>query len=176
MPLGAVQMVRDHLEWTTPVSMVGTVQSVYASVTAAQIHRAWTEMSEVLWKKNPVQLLSAELLLKERMDEVDLGEPEEDDAQSHVFCPSSHRPKITEMLERHFCAHPLIPGYSAPTPAGIREWAVRQMYTFCVENDLREVWAYLWENWYRPGRWELWARAANPEIPVLKTTMIMESQ
>ena len=45
-----------------------------------------------------------------------------------------------------------------------------------MANDLHEVWVYLWENWYRRGRWELWVRADYEEIPVLKTTMIMESQ
>jgi hypothetical protein len=49
------------------------------------------------------------------------------------------------------------------------------MFTFCAVNDLREVWAYLWENWYRRGHWELWARAEHPEIPHLKTIMIAES-
>ena len=60
-------------------------------------------------------------------------------------------------MESHLCAHPLIPGYPAPTPVGIREWAVKQMYEFCHEHKLPEAWAYLWGNWYRPGRWEIWA-------------------
>jgi len=100
----------------------------------------------------------------------------DEEIERRTFCPIAFRPTIVQLLERHFCAHPLIPGYSAPTPAGVREWAVKQMYNYCHENDLYEVWAYLWENWYRSGRWELWARSANSEIPVLKTTMILESQ
>jgi len=55
------------------------------------------------------------------------------------------------MMERHCCAHPSIPGYGPPDT---------------------EVWAYLWENWYRHGRWELWARCGHKLIPILKTTMI----
>ena len=47
------------------------------------------------------------------------------------------------MLEQHLCAHPLILGYAHPSPAGIHEWAVKQMYNFCVMNDLCELWAYL---------------------------------
>lgn len=97
-------------------------------------------------------------------------------ATRRVFCEPEHHEPIINMMERHFCAHPLIPGFSLPTPAGIKEWAVRKMYNYCVEHDLREVWAYLWENWYRKGRWELWARAPHPLIPRLKTTMMMESQ
>ncbi|KAJ3542994.1 hypothetical protein NM688_g5915 [Phlebia brevispora] len=96
-------------------------------------------------------------------------------AAARVFCPEEYREHIVDMMERHLCAHPLIPGYSHPSPEGIREWAVREIYNFCVDHDLREVWAYLWENWYRPGRWELWARAPHPQIPRLKTTMLLES-
>lgn len=93
-----------------------------------------------------------------------------------IFCAEEHRQPIIDMMERHLCAHPLIPGYSHPSPAGIRYWAVQQIYSYCVKHDLREVWAYLWENWYRAGRWELWARSPCPEIPRLKTTMMIESQ
>jgi hypothetical protein len=95
----------------------------------------------------------------------------------HTFCPIEHRTTVIEMMEHHFCAHPLIPGYSAPNPAGIKAWAVKKMYEFCVEEHLPNLWAYLWENWYRRGRWELWARCENPkEIPRLKTTMMVEAQ
>ncbi|KAF7966149.1 hypothetical protein HWV62_39928 [Athelia sp. TMB] len=92
-----------------------------------------------------------------------------------TFCTAEHRQPIIDLIEAHLCAHPLIPGYSAPSPEGIREWAVKQTYQYCAEHDLREVWAYLWQNWYRPGRWELWARSVCPEIPVLRTTMMLES-
>ena len=51
------------------------------------------------------------------------------------------------------------------------------MYEFCVLRKLSNLWAYLWENWYRRGRWELWARSTDPrEIPQLKTTMLVEGQ
>ncbi|KAG2139796.1 uncharacterized protein EDB93DRAFT_1241918 [Suillus bovinus] len=104
-------------------------------------------------------------------------EPQSGDIERsrHTFCSSEFREHVIEMMERHFCAHPLIPGYSHPSAAGIRQWAVRQMYTFCREHDLCELWAYLWENWYKKGRFELWARSAGDKIPQLKTTMIMES-
>ncbi|KAJ7498364.1 hypothetical protein B0H11DRAFT_2226000 [Mycena galericulata] len=92
-----------------------------------------------------------------------------------TFCPLECRDSIVNMMEHHFCAHPLLPGYSHPSREGIRVWAVKQMYNYCVQNDLPEVWAYLWENWYRTGRWELWARAEDDMIPRLKTTMMVES-
>jgi hypothetical protein len=93
-----------------------------------------------------------------------------------TFCPPENRQSIIDMLERHYCAHPSIPGYAAPNPIAIKRWAVQQMYRFCKRNEIPEVWAYLWENWYREGRWNLWARSAHDLIPVLKTTMILESQ
>jgi len=74
--------------------------------------------------------------------------------EKRTFCELEYRETITDMMERHFCAHPLIPGYSHPSPTGIREWAVKQMYDFCVKHDLREAWAYLWENWYRPLKYQ----------------------
>ncbi|KAF7358846.1 SWIM-type domain-containing protein [Mycena sanguinolenta] len=76
-----------------------------------------------------------------------------------TFCPADYRERIVSMMEKHYCAHPLLPGYAHPSAEGIRRWAVLQMYKFCVEAGLREVWAYLWENWYRSSRWELWARS-----------------
>jgi hypothetical protein len=101
--------------------------------------------------------------------------PDESGTQ-YKFCPDELRDPLVELMEHHFCAHPLIPGYSAPNPQGIKAWAVKQAYEFCTKNDLPDLWAYLWENWYRKGRWELWARANHLEIPRLRTTMIVESQ
>ncbi|KAJ3779611.1 hypothetical protein GGU10DRAFT_337877, partial [Lentinula aff. detonsa] len=92
-----------------------------------------------------------------------------------TFCPSAHREHIIDVMERHYCAHPLIPGYAYPSAEGIRKWAVRQMYTFCFQNNLAALWAYLWENWYRPTRWELWARSVSDTVPILKTTMMVEA-
>lgn len=104
-------------------------------------------------------------------------EDEDDDGPSRrTFCLVVYREPIVNMMERHYCAHPSIPGYGPPDATGIKKWAVRQTYNFCHKNDLPEVWAYLWENWYQKGRWELWARCAHKLIPVLKTTMILESQ
>ena len=98
------------------------------------------------------------------------------DAGPRQFCPKRYRDTILELIKKHFCAHPLIPGYCPPNPMDIRKWAVRQVYHYCQDNDLREVWAYLWENWYRADRWSLWARSMFHEIPWLKTMMIVEAQ
>ena len=55
---------------------------------------------------------------------------------SRTFCPDKQRQPIIDIMERHYCAHPLIPGYSSPTPGSIREWAVKQAYNYCVDHDL----------------------------------------
>lgn len=105
------------------------------------------------------------------------GEDEDDGKQGRrTFCPALYRNTIIDMMERHYCAHPSIPGSSPPDAKLIKKWAVQRMYDFCSRHELPEVWVYLWENWYREGRWELWARCAHKLIPVLKTTMILESQ
>ncbi|KAJ7434395.1 hypothetical protein B0H11DRAFT_1757683 [Mycena galericulata] len=292
LPPGSAAIIREGLHWRTPNQLVPEVQAQFPSVTSNQVHFAWTKMSEILWKRDEKQLPSAQILLNELGDDVDVLDvhpaegveqlcwamkkiitplrgkiveialtvhraraefalidpsfkparradpteheggflasaeitppsmhslhpnsvgtikipasqprhlvdptrserptiPETDhgdamdvddettDSTRRTFCPSDFRQPIINFMENHLCAHPLIPGYAQPSPEGIREWAVREAYTFCVDNDLREVWAYLWENWYRRGRWELWARAEHPEIPRLKTTMMVESQ
>ncbi|KAJ7595291.1 hypothetical protein C8J56DRAFT_1001634 [Mycena floridula] len=110
---------------------------------------------------------------EDKDDDDDSGEDEED--TKRTFCALEHRTEILTLVEKVYCAHPLIPGYAASNPKAIHEWGTKILYNFCVSEDLREVWAYLWENWLRPGRWELWAHSGNAEIPVLKTTMILES-
>jgi hypothetical protein len=104
------------------------------------------------------------------------GNNEEGNAERRTFCPALYRDSIINMMEKHYCAHPSIPGYGPPDAIGIKRWAVQQIYNFCLKHELPELWVYLWENWYRRGRWELWARSAHALIPVLKTTMILESQ
>ncbi|KAF7305110.1 SWIM-type domain-containing protein [Mycena kentingensis (nom. inval.)] len=92
-----------------------------------------------------------------------------------TFCEPDLQPEILRMMKAHSHMHALIPGRSHPSPEGIRYLAVKETYDFCVAHDLREAWAYLWGNWYRKERWNLWARAAHPTIPRLRTTMICES-
>uniref|UniRef100_A0A0W0FLP9 SWIM-type domain-containing protein n=1 Tax=Moniliophthora roreri TaxID=221103 RepID=A0A0W0FLP9_MONRR len=78
-------------------------------------------------------------------------------------------------MDAHRHIYPLIPGYSAPMAEGIYHWAVKKMYAFCELHDLQELWAYLWENWYCPGHWDLWACSTANKIPWLRTTMLNES-
>ncbi|KAJ7440655.1 hypothetical protein B0H11DRAFT_1750574, partial [Mycena galericulata] len=79
----------------------------------------------------------------------------------------------------HFHQHPEIPmGDEEGTflsAAEIHHGATQDMYQYCFENDLAQVWAYMWNRWYTSKQWCLWARAACKAIPRLKTTMVVES-
>lgn len=96
-----------------------------------------------------------------------------------IFCPKEHRPSIVEKFRTHLHQHPAIPFNDDDgthlTPAEIHYGAVKDMYEFCLQNDLSQVWAYLWNRWYTTDQWILWARSADESIPRLKTTMIVES-
>lgn len=98
-----------------------------------------------------------------------------------TFCPKEYRGTIIEKIRRHACQHPLIPlqldnGDTATLSADeIHEGCVRDMYAYCFANDLSQVWAYLWNCWYTPSKWALWARASCSLIPRIRTTMIVES-
>ncbi|KAJ7170411.1 hypothetical protein C8R43DRAFT_875882, partial [Mycena crocata] len=97
------------------------------------------------------------------------------DAQE-LFSALRHAFKTQEHIEFRSTyqtpADPLIANKERVQMTILEIW---KMYKFCVDHNLPEVWAYLWENWYRRGRWELWARAEHPQIPRLKTTMMVES-
>jgi hypothetical protein len=72
MPPEALQMIRDNLEWLTPTAMVTKIQATFPNVTRLQIHTAWSEMSEVFWRRDKEQLPSAKMLLEEFGEEVDI--------------------------------------------------------------------------------------------------------
>ena len=55
-----------------PVSITPKVQAAFPQVTPKQVHTAWTQMSEMLWKRDNMQMPLAKLLLEELKDEVDL--------------------------------------------------------------------------------------------------------
>ena len=97
---------------------------------------------------------------------------------NYCFCPLSHRLSILRLLCKHYCQHPILRerhGQSR-SPEQIHRDAVLEMYYHCKANNLREVWAYLWLNWYAPGKWELWARSSYEHgIPRKRTTMLVES-
>ncbi|KAF8225767.1 hypothetical protein L208DRAFT_1304925, partial [Tricholoma matsutake] len=61
------------------------------------------------------------------------------------------------------------------TSQEIYHGAIKDMYDFCYWNDLAQVGAYLWNQWYTTNQWKLWAQSANTAIHTLKTTMVVES-
>jgi len=97
---------------------------------------------------------------------------------NYVFCPLSHRLSILCLVSKHFCQHPILLERHGQTrkPWQIHWDAVLEAYYHCKANNLREVWAYLWTNWYAHGKWELWARSSYEHaIPRKRTTMLVEA-
>ncbi|THH12617.1 hypothetical protein EW146_g7526 [Bondarzewia mesenterica] len=102
----------------------------------------------------------------------------------YVFCPAPHRKQLLHLFTRHFCQHPIFhepdkKPHSTTTYAirqkQIREAAVYEMYQFCHQRQLNDVWAYFWNNWYSGKRWPLWARSTSPHLSRLRTTMTVEN-
>ncbi|KAF8229163.1 hypothetical protein L208DRAFT_1106991, partial [Tricholoma matsutake] len=73
------------------------------------------------------------------------------------FCPVEHCTAIVEKFCIHLHQHPQIPlndkHNSCLTAQEIHCRAVKDMYDFCFQNDLSQVWAYLWNRWYTPKQW-----------------------
>lgn len=72
LPPEAADIIREGLESLTPNEMVTRVQHRYPNVTAAQIHSAWTRMSDVLWKRDQYQIPSAKILMSEFSDQIEV--------------------------------------------------------------------------------------------------------
>lgn len=100
-------------------------------------------------------------------------------AQLSTFCPAEYREPIVAKFRIHLHQHPAIPFNDQEgtrlTKDEIHEGAVSDMYHYCLRHGLSQVWAYLWNRWYCPEQWVLWARSTSDAIPRLKTTMIVES-
>lgn len=85
---------------------------------------------------------------------------------------------VLEIFCLPYNAHLLIPDRNGTyrSPEAIHRESATEMYEWCRARNYYLLWAYLYVNWYKPGQWELWARSMNvQEIPVLKTTMVIES-
>ena len=74
------------------------------------------------------------------------GETRVKDA-TYVFCPAPHRKQILHLFTKHFCQHPSFPerNEGSCSIAENRERAVMEMYQFCRQRGLREVWGVLLE-------------------------------
>lgn len=98
-------------------------------------------------------------------------------SSNYVFCPAPHRGQILHLFTSHFCQHPMFPERRGNYLTGdeIRQNAVWEMYDFCRQRNLREVWGYMWSSWYSPKMWKLWARSTTPYLSRLRTTMNVEN-
>lgn len=81
------------------------------------------------------------------------------------------------MIERHYCAHPLIPrGITHSNASDIWQESAKELYEYCYERDLIDLWVYFVDHWYRSDRWYLWARSSFQSLlPMGKTTMMIEA-
>jgi len=97
---------------------------------------------------------------------------------NYMFCPLPHQLPIIRLVCKHFCQHPILPEHhgQARTPSQIHRNAVLEAYYHCKANNLREVWGYLWTNWYTTDKWVSWAQSSHKHaIPWKRTTMLVES-
>lgn len=75
MPAEVLQIIQEEAEWTTPFAMATKIQSIHPHITTNQIHTAWREQSKIHWLRDEEQLPSAQKLLAEYGDDVDIFEP-----------------------------------------------------------------------------------------------------
>ncbi|KAF2857874.1 hypothetical protein K470DRAFT_222448 [Piedraia hortae CBS 480.64] len=55
-----------------------------------------------------------------------------------------------------------------------RQESTREMYSWCRARVYMYLWAYMWAQWYQPGKWGLRAQSSNElAISVPKTTVII---
>ncbi|KAK7206714.1 hypothetical protein BZA70DRAFT_112439 [Myxozyma melibiosi] len=85
---------------------------------------------------------------------------------------------IVSMFTRHYYLHPLIPDSNGAfsTADEIHRQCATEMYDWCRERNAFRLWGYLYNNWYKPEEWRIWARSGNPDaIPMLQTTTLTDS-
>lgn len=86
----------------------------------------------------------------------------------------------TKLLFKDNCIKKFVDGVfgvsSYRDASELHQKAAKEMYEYCVDNNLPEAWAYLFNRWYTEDWWKRWARASIPErIPLAKTTMMIEA-
>jgi len=69
-----------------------------------------------------------------------------EDLSNQWFCPREFRETILDKITYHFHLHPLIPNDENNFLTSDEIWllSVQEMYDFCVQHDLKYVWAYMW--------------------------------
>ena len=69
LPPAATVLIRENLECHCLNEVAKKVLLSHPSVTAKQVHAAWTKMSETLWKRDNEQVASVKALLAEHQDD-----------------------------------------------------------------------------------------------------------
>ena len=98
--------------------------------------------------------------------------------KTYIFCPLPQHQQLLSLFTCHFCHHPFFPTHSGihQTSAEIQDQSIAEMYHFCKQWGLSEVWAYMWSSWYSPQMWRLWAQSSDGCIlSHLWTTMMGEN-
>ena len=72
LPPEAAAMICEDLEWMSPSEMARKVLGMFPTVSCQQVHKAWTTMSETLWKRDTEQLSSVKGFLSECKDDANL--------------------------------------------------------------------------------------------------------
>ncbi|KAF9507539.1 hypothetical protein BS47DRAFT_1282934, partial [Hydnum rufescens UP504] len=78
------------------------------------------------------------------------------------FCPAAHHKQLLSLITHHFCCHNFFPTCSGTrqSPLKILDQCVHEMYTFCEQQGLTEVWAYMSNSWYSLPMQNLWAHSS----------------
>lgn len=71
LPAAVLEIIQENLASSTPNGLATNIRKEYPQVTAAQIHRAWSTLSEVLWKRNPSDPIQSAIELLDSFDDVD---------------------------------------------------------------------------------------------------------
>lgn len=69
LPPEATSLIRENIEYHSPNEIAKRILLTHPSVTANQVHAAWTTMSETLWKRDKDQVASIKMLLGEYKDD-----------------------------------------------------------------------------------------------------------
>ena len=95
---------------------------------------------------------------------------------NYIFCPAPHRKPLLHLFTKHFCHHPIFLECNLTCLTASEIWhnAVTEMYQFCYQRGLSEVWGYMWTSWYQPKVWKIWAHSSS-YLSRLWTTMMVKN-
>ena len=69
LPPEAAALIRENIDFHSPNEIAKRILLTHPSITANQVHAAWSKMSEALWKQDVNQITSIKTLLGEYHDD-----------------------------------------------------------------------------------------------------------